>query len=246
MPPIAAISNEKQNIMIKLLLVEDDNNLRYIIQTGLEYIIEGYQVITAANGEEGLKQWKEQRPDIIVTDIDMPLMDGFEMVRRIRETDGDTPILFTSALVSPKDVLRGYGLGANNYIKKPFLPEELDAHIHALLKFSKGDKSKDESLCFKIGKDYVLDATHATLRHSSGVNRTLTVRETGLLQMLCENRGDVVRREAILERFWHTEDDYFASRSLDVFVTKLRKLFADDDTVVIKTVKGVGLMLVEA
>lgn len=174
--------------MIKLLLVEDDASLRYIVQGGLEDMIGGYEVIAAANGEEGLKQWKEQHPDVIVSDIEMPVMNGYEMVKRIRETDGETPILFSSALISPKDVVKGYEIGANNYIKKPFIPEELDAHVHALLKLSKGEKSKDTSQCYKIGKEYVLDATHATLKHASGVNKTLTVRETGLLQMLCEKR----------------------------------------------------------
>ena len=245
--------------MIKLLLVEDDASLRYIVQGGLEDMIGGYEVIAAANGEEGLKQWKEQHPDVIVSDIEMPVMNGYEMVKRIRETDGETPILFSSALISPKDVVKGYEIGANNYIKKPFIPEELDAHVHALLKLSKGEKSKDMSQCYKIGKEYVLDATHATLKHASGVNKTLTVRETGLLQMLCEKRGDVIRREAILvsgnrtcpsqeailDKFWNTEDDYFASRSLDVFVTKLRKFLSEDESVTIKTVKGVGLILIE-
>ena len=230
---------------IKLLLVEDDPSLRYIVQSGLEDIIEGYEVLAAANGEEGLAMWREHRPDVILSDIEMPIMDGYEMVKRIREVDKETPIIFSSGLVSPKNVLKGYELGANNYIKKPFIPEELDAHIHALLKLSKGEKSKDESECYKIGKEYVLDATHAILKHSSGENKTLTAREAGLLQMLCENRGDVVRREAILDKFWNTEDDYFASRSLDVFVTKLGKLIAEDSSVSIKTVKGVGLMLEE-
>lgn len=161
--------------MIKLLLVEDDASLRYIVQGGLEDMIGGYEVIAAANGEEGLKQWKEQHPDVIVSDIEMPVMNGYEMVKRIRETDGETPILFSSALISPKDVVKGYEIGANNYIKKPFIPEELDAHVHALLKLSKGEKSKDTSQCYKIGKEYVLDATHATLKHASGVNKTLTV-----------------------------------------------------------------------
>lgn len=108
--------------MIKLLLVEDDPNLRYVVQCGLEDIIGGYEVQTAANGEEGLKVWETFRPDIIISDIDMPVMDGFEMVRRIRETDADTPILFASALTSPKDVKHGYELGVNNYVKSPSLP----------------------------------------------------------------------------------------------------------------------------
>ncbi len=118
--------------MIKLLLVEDDANLCYIIRGGLEDMIGGYEVMTASNGEEGLKIWKEQHLDIIISDIEMPVMDGYEMVRRIRETDGFIPIVFTSGRVSPKDVVKGYELGVNNYIKKPFLAEELDAHIGAL------------------------------------------------------------------------------------------------------------------
>ena len=114
--------------MIKLLLVEDDASLAYIEKTGLEDIIGGYTVTTATNGKEGLQAWQETRPDVIISDIDMPVMNGFEMVERIRETDQDVIIIFTSALTSPNDVKAGYRLGINNYVKKPFVPEELDAH----------------------------------------------------------------------------------------------------------------------
>ena len=127
--------------MIKLLLVEDDPTLSYIIQSGLQDIIGGYEVITAGNGMEGLQAWQQHHPDIIISDIDMPVMNGFQMVERIRETDGDTPIVFASALTSPKDVREGYKIGVNNYIKKPFVPDELDAHIHGLLKM-KADFTK--------------------------------------------------------------------------------------------------------
>ena len=240
--------------MIRLLLVEDDANLRYIIQGGLEDMIGGYEIKDAANGVEGLKIWQEWKPDVIVSDIEMPVMDGYEMVKRIRETDIDTPILFSSGRVSPKDVVKGYELGVNNYLKKPFLPEELNAHVQALMKMSQKAPEKpvaptntttvDEAI-YRIGKNYTLDAEHATLKYASGSSRTLTVREAALLQMLCEKKGEVVKRETILEKLWGTEDDYFATRSLDVFVTKLRKLFAEDETVNIKTVKGVGLTLQE-
>mgnify|MGYP002232175777 FL=1 len=103
---------KEEDDMIKLLLVEDDANLCYIIRGGLEDMIGGYEVMTASNGEEGLKIWKEQHLDIIISDIEMPVMDGYEMVRRIRETDGFIPIVFTSGRVSPKDVVKGYELGA--------------------------------------------------------------------------------------------------------------------------------------
>ena len=230
--------------MIKLLLVEDDTNLSYIVHSGLQEIIGGYEVITAFNGKEGLEAWREHHPDIIISDIDMPVMDGFEMVRLIRETDGDTPILFASALTSPKDVRKGYDIGVNNYVKKPFIPDELDAHLHAILKMKEGTKSRDESGICRFGK-YVLDAKQAfLLNNESGNKTTLTVRESQLLQLLAQNKGEVVNRETILNRFWNTEDDYFASRSLDVFITKLRKLFANDPQIDIVTKRGIGLSLV--
>lgn len=229
--------------MVKLLLVEDDASLAYIEKTGLEDIIGGYDVTTAANGKEGLQAWQQIHPDVIISDIDMPVMNGFEMVERIRETDGDVIIIFTSALTSPNDVKAGYRLGINNYVKKPFVPEELDAHIQALMKMRGGAKTQKETNHYKLGK-YTLDADHATLRDDeTDISQTITQREAQILQILAENQNHVVRREAILSRFWNTEDDYFASRSLDVFVNKLRKLLSDEPRVQLKTVRGIGLQL---
>lgn len=231
--------------MIKLLLVEDDPALSYIIQSGLQEIIGGYEVITAGNGAEGLLAWQQHHPDIIISDIDMPVMNGFQMVERIRETDGDTPIVFASALTSPKDVREGYKIGVNNYIKKPFVPDELDAHIHGLLKMKDGAKTRNESGYYKIGS-YTLDAEHASLRNdNTNTKKVLTVREAQILQLLADNKNETVKREAILSRFWNTEDDYFASRTLDVFIAKLRKLLEDDPLVSIKTIRGIGLTLTE-
>lgn len=229
--------------MIKLLLVEDDPTFSYIVQSGLQEIIGGYQVMTATNGAEGLKAWEQYRPDIIISDIDMPVMNGFQMVERIREIDGETPILFTSALTSPKDVKEGYKLGVNNYVKKPFVPDELDAHIHAILKMKEGTRSRNENEHYKLGR-LTLDAKHATLRNDeTGEKKTLTVREAGILQLLCENINETVERNAILSRFWEKEDDYFASRSLDVFITKLRKILADEPLIELKNIRGVGYIL---
>lgn len=231
--------------MIKLLLVEDDANLNYIIQGGLEDMIGGYEVQTASNGEEGIHLWREWKPDVIVSDIEMPVMDGYEMVKRIRKVDGIIPILFTSGRISPKDVVKGYELGVNNYIKKPFLAEELNAHITALLRLTNGIRSCDVSSVYAIGYLYEFDAGQAILRQKNGEEKTLTEREAHLMRMLCEHKGEVVKREMILSQLWNTDDDYFASRSLDVFVSRLRKLLSEDDSVQIKTVKGVGLVLKE-
>ena len=239
------VKNRKEEQMTRLLLVEDDANLCYIIRGGLEDMIGGYEIQTAADGEEGLRIWKAWKPDVIVSDIEMPVMDGYEMVHRIRKMDDRTPILFTSGRVSPKDVVKGYELGVNNYIKKPFLPEELHAHITALLKMTQGRQAEPHEAVFAIGKLYTFNADRSTLSKESGDMETLTVREADLLRLLCESKGKVVRREVILSRLWNTEDDYFASRSLDVFVSRLRKLLSADESVQLKTVKGVGLQLVD-
>ncbi len=229
--------------MIKLLIVEDDESLSYIEKTSFEEIIGGYEVTTASNGEEGLNAWSSCRPDVIVADIDMPVMDGFEMVERIRETDKEVIVIFTSALTSPSDVKAGFRLGINNYIKKPFVPEELDAHIKALIRLKEGNRSYVEKNLYHIGR-FVFDASHATL-HDTFTNeiRTITQREAQILQILAENVNEVVRREAVANRCWNQRYSYFVSRSLDVFVNKLRKLLSDDASVSIVTVRGVGLRL---
>ena len=169
--------------MTRLLLVEDDANLCYIIRGGLEDMIGGYEIQTAADGEEGLRIWKTRKPDVIVSDIEMPVMDGYEMVRRIRETDERTPILFTSGRVSPKDVVKGYELGVNNYIKKPFLPEELHAHVTALLRLTQGRQAEAHETLFPIGSLYTFNADRSTLLKADGEAETLTVREADLLRL---------------------------------------------------------------
>lgn len=229
--------------MIKLLIVEDDAMLRYIMQSSFQQQLEGYEVLTAENGEEGLTMWEQYHPDAIVSDIVMPQMDGFEMVKRIRETDGDTIIFFASTLVTPEDVKQGFAVGANNYVKKPFTPDELDAHIQAILKIRHQGKFRNESNAHTLG-NYVLDADKHTLLHqASGFLKKLTLRETQLLKLLAENKNEIIRRETILKRFWNTEADFYASRSLDVFITGLRKLFKEDPRVKIENVRGVGLRL---
>lgn len=155
----------------KLLLVEDDENLAYMEKSCFEDIIGGYEVKTAVNGKEGLKVWQDFQPDVIVSDIDMPIMDGIEMVKKIREVDGKTIILFTTGLTSPKDLKAGYAAGANNYVKKPFIPEELDAHIHSLLQLKAGARSENASNQIKLGK-YILDADHATLKDTQDGKRS--------------------------------------------------------------------------
>lgn len=224
--------------MIKLLLIEDDANLGYIIKSSLEEIVGGYDVSVATNGMEGLAMLSRITPDIIVSDIDMPVLDGVEMVKKIRMTDNNIPVIFASGKVSSKDVTTGYAVGADNYIKKPFLPEELDAHIKALIKLKSPAKKKDGK--FRIGQ-YIFDAAHYCIEYNLEKQR-LSLREVELLTLLCENMGEVVHRDEVLTKYWGN-NDYFTSRSLDVFISKIRAYLAKDPSVSITNIKGVGFIL---
>ncbi|MBR1941388.1 MAG: response regulator transcription factor [Bacteroidaceae bacterium] len=226
---------------IRLLLVEDDANLSYIISSSLQELIGGYEIITASNGAEGLEAWNQHHPDVIIADIDMPVMNGFQMVEKIRETDGDTLIFFTSALTSPEDVSHGYRLGVNNYLKKPFVPEELDASIKALLKLKRGERAYNETQVMHIGS-YAFDARTNTLQAADGIEEHLTETEGKILRLLIENQGEIVSRDALMYRIWGNTD-YYVSRSLDVFVRKLRIHLSADPAIELATVRGQGLKL---
>jgi len=226
--------------MIKLLLIEDDVNLGYIIKSSLEEVIGGYEVFMATNGLEGLNALSDISPDIIVSDVDMPILDGIEMVKKIRLTDHHIPIIFASSKSTSKDVTLGYSAGVNNYIKKPFLPEELDAHIKALLNLNQKQSAKKEDSKYSIGK-YIFDPKHYCIEYDSKKQR-LSLRESQLLTLLCENMGEVVHRDDILIKYWGA-NDYFTSRSLDVFISKIRNYLSNDTSVSIKNIKGVGIIL---
>lgn len=231
--------------LTKLLLVEDDRNFTYMVKGGLEDLIGGYEILTANNGQEGYEIWKEKHPDIVVADIEMPIMSGYKMVEKIRETDPNTPIIFTSAKKSPKDVTQGYQLGANNYVKKPCMPEELHVHVQALLQLKSQTARRNESKLLKIGI-FTLDAEHALLQYESGDIVRLTALEACVLQTLCENKGKIVKRDALLERHWNKkEKDFYTSRCLDTLLCKLRKKLSIDPHIIINVSKGIGVSLTD-
>lgn len=227
--------------MIKLLLIEDDVNLCYILKSSLEELIGDYEVTTASNGEEGLQILASNyTPDIIVSDVDMPVLNGLDMVKHIRKSNTEIPIIFATAKKTSNDVTAGYDSGVDNYIKKPFLPEELNAHIKALLRIKNNQIIKPKEEACRIGK-YIFDPKLYYLEYESE-KQNLTSREAQLLTLLYDNKGQVVLREDILNKFWGT-NDYFTSRSLDVFISKMRRYLSEDRTVSIKNIKGVGLIL---
>jgi len=230
----------RQNMeKIKLLFVEDDASFSFIIKGSLE-LTEIYQVETAFNGKEGLSAYYSFNPDVIVVDIEMPVMNGMEMVSEIRKTDEAIPILFATGHTNAQYVLDGYKLDVDNFIKKPYLPEELNAHIQAVLK-----RAGILPSIRNIGNIYLGDCifnTDKQFLQFKNMRRKLTIRETKVLHKLCENRGRVVNRKELLEELWGM-NDFFTSRSLDVYVNSLRKHLSLDPKINIETIRGRGLVL---
>ena len=228
--------------LIKLLLVEDDTDYRTIIKECLEMTGE-YTVFEAKNGLEGYEIYKSYPFDIIVTDVDMPKVSGLEMVDLIRKDDIFIPILVASGLTNPQNIDEGFKHDIDNYIKKPFTPDELDGFIKAILKriMKNNQMMKKENNKCPLGS-YLFDIENRRLIHKQK-NIHLSKREAQILFMLYSNRGKVVLRSAILKQFWGAENDPFHSRSLDVFITKLRNYLKDDKSVIISTLRGEGLRL---
>lgn len=226
---------------IKVLLVEDEQTLAMIIKDTLEG--QGFLIHTAADGEEGLHLFFDLRPDVLVADVMMPRMDGFEMVRRIRQTDRRTPVLFLTARSAVNDVVEGFELGANDYLKKPFGMQELIVRIKALMgrACTYTPPAESEQILYEIGR-YQLDTRRQLLLHE-GTEQELSHREAGILRLLCQNRNCVVNMRDILLDLWG-DDSFFNQRSLHVFITKLRHKLAKDDHIRIINVRGIGYKLI--
>lgn len=224
---------------IKVLLVEDELTLSMIIRETLDDKGE-FLVSTAKNGEEGLQKFHSIHPDLLVVDVMMPKMDGFEMVKQIRESDHEVPILFLTARSSVKDVVKGFQFGGNDYLKKPFGMGELIIRIKALL--DRAYVRKQKSSQYKIG-EYLFDSIRQTL-FLSGEKTVLSNRESEILKRLCENKSQVVHTKNLLVELWG-EDGYFTTRSLHVFITKLRQKLSKDSTICILNIRGIGYKLIE-
>jgi DNA-binding response OmpR family regulator len=226
---------------IKVLLAEDETSLAHIVRESLEE--RNYKVILCPNGKVALEQFGLHKPDILVLDVMMPLMDGFEVARKVRANDRQTPIIFLTAKSQSKDVVAGFELGANDYLKKPFSIEELIVRIQVQLSREGvlATKPATETDVYQFG-EFVFRPRKNVVELGININQ-LTSRESELLKMLCENHQQVVRRADILQKIWGS-DSFFNARSLDVFITKLRKHLAGDPSVQLINVRGVGYKLV--
>jgi DNA-binding response OmpR family regulator len=225
---------------IKLLFVEDDATFSYIVKNSLE-LTGKYEVQAASNGKEGLEMYHAFEPDVIVADIEMPVLDGMEMVKKIRDKDELVPIFLATGRTNVQNVLKGYQLNIDNFIKKPYIPEELNAHIQAILRRMKDILSVPEKKKIVHLGEYIFNIEKQILQYEDNIYK-LSGRETQILARLCEQTGKLILRKHLLEEFWKV-NDFFTSRSLDVFVSTLRKRLAHDPHIKIETVRGKGLLL---
>lgn len=224
----------------KILLVEDDKNLGYIIKDFLTDT--GYLVVLAENGVEGFKMFNKEPFDLCLIDVMMPLKDGFSLAHDIRKKNNVTPIIFLTARAMKEDVVKGLKIGADDYITKPFSTEELLLRIEAILRRTQltGIVSQTTSDVFKIGK-FIFNYNNQTIVFDTEV-QMLTRKEADLLRVLCVNMNNVVRRENALKLVWG-DDDYFMGRSMDVYITKLRKILKNDPSINIINIHRTGFKL---
>ena len=224
----------------KILYVEDEQSLGLIVKESLES--RGFSVNYCQDGKAGLRAFKDFKPDICLLDIMMPVKDGFTLAQEIRKLDDKTPIIFLTARSQTPDVVKGFELGANDYIKKPFSMEELIVRVKARLNEASGMNEVNSDLkSFVIGR-YQFEYDKQTLE-LSGQSRKLTHREAEILRLLCINKNKVLERSQVLDKVWG-DDNFFNARSMDVFITKLRKYLAEDSEVEILNVRGIGYKLI--
>ena len=235
------------NENIKILLAEDERTLAMIIKDSLDD--QGFSVTIAHDGEEALRQYTVSKPDVIVADVMMPRLDGFELARRIRKHDSSTPIIFLTARSSVNDVVHGFEMGANDYLKKPFGMQELIVRIKALLgracTVMPQPEATSEATHFTIGQ-YLLDTVVQRLTHvPTGTRADLSYRESEILHRLCLHPSEVVTSKTLLLELWG-DDSFFNNKSLHVFITKLRHRLAQDPSLRIVNVRGIGYKLITA
>jgi DNA-binding response OmpR family regulator len=220
----------------KILLVEDDPSLGFVIKDNLT--LKGFEVTLCENGIDGYQIFQDKLFDLCILDVMMPKQDGFSLAKSIRTKNKQVPILFVTAKSMLEDKIAGFESGGDDYIIKPFSMEELLLRIGVFLRRSNPTNGREE--IFNIGT-FTFSFTNLTLQHASG-SKILTHKEAEVLRLLCENKNRVLKREEILKAVWG-DDDYFLGRSMDVFISKLRKYLKDDISVQIVNYHGVGFRL---
>lgn len=225
---------EKQSI----LLCEDDENLGMLLREYLQ--AKGYRAELCADGDAGYRAFLKEKFDICVLDVMMPIKDGFTLAQEIRAANSEIPIIFLTAKTLKEDILEGFKIGADDYITKPFSMEELVFRIEAVLRRVCGKKNKENTL-YKIGR-FLFDTQKQVLT-IDGQQTKLTTKESELLSLLCAHANEILQRDFALKTIW-IDDNYFNARSMDVYITKLRKHLRADDSIEIINIHGKGYKLI--
>lgn len=220
--------------MKQILLVEDDANLGFVVKDNL--LQRGYDIVHTMDGEAGWTAYRQQKFDLCLLDVMMPKLDGFNLARRMREADQDIPILFLTAKSMLEDRLEAFELGGDDFLTKPFSMDELVMRIEVFLRRSMV-KTESDARSYRLGTITFLPAELCLKTNSA--KQGLTQREADLLLFFCANKNQVLKREAILKAIWG-DDDYFFGRSLDVFISKLRKYLKQEPSIKIINYHGVG------
>jgi len=228
------MNKEKRHI----LLVEDDVNLGFVIKDNLT--IAGFKVSLCVDGEAGWDMFNQLEFDLCILDVMLPRKDGFSLAKEMRQKNAAVPILFLTAKSMKEDKINGFEVGGDDYITKPFSIEELICRIHVFLRRSQSGEPLRQTIKYEIG-DYILDYANLVLKNDLA-EKSLTQKEADLLKMFVLNQNQILKREEILDRLWGG-NDYFAGRSLDVFISRLRKYLSNDHRLRITNQHGVGFKL---
>lgn len=225
----------------KLLFVEDEPSLAMIVKDSME--MEGFTVIHCLTGEEALQQYVSEKPDLIVLDVMLPRSNGYSVAKTIRNTDQSTPIIFLTAKSQVKDVVKGFESGGNDYLRKPFSIEELIVRIKVLLSKHRllDENEASDVVVFQIGM-FTFDSNRQILSHAGQLTE-LTSKESELLKLFCQHPNKLLSKKSILLKVWE-DDSFFHSRSMDVFVSKLRKHLKADPLLKIMNIRGMGYKLI--
>ncbi len=221
---------------VKLLLAEDEAALGQIIKESLE--TRNFEVILCENGVKAFEAYTSEAPEILVLDVMMPKKDGFTLAKEIREIDDAIPIIFLTSKSQTADVVEGFSIGGNDYLRKPFSMEELIVRVNNLLSRAKLQKTSN---ILQLG-DFTFNFPKQYLQYKNEDIVQMTHREAHLLYHLVKHKNNVLDRSVILNKLWGT-DDFFSARSMDVFITKLRKKLKRDANIQIINVRGFGYKL---